>query len=191
MSKIPRPTLHATPYAHPLPSTSITPSNTTQYILPRNPLPLPKRQKLAPGAERSISVSLRSLRNPPLDITLPSLPGSTSILDLKQTINSRTSIPVDKLRMLHKKKPVPDSRILKEVAGEGEQKLELGVMVIGGAAAVRGGEEEVIPPVAESDEGMGDEFWRDLRGFLVQRLKNEELGEKATGVFRKAWATQK
>jgi ubiquitin-like protein 4 len=126
-----------------------------------------------------------------LDITLTSLPASTSILDLKQTINSRTSIPVNKLRVLHKKKPVPDSRVLKEVAGDGEQKLEFGVMVVGGAAAVRGGEEEVLPPVASVEEGMGDEFWTDLKGFLVQRLKSQEVGEKAVGVFKKAWEAQK
>ena len=93
--------------------------------------------------------------------------------------------------MLHKKKPVPDSRILKEVAGAEEQKLELGVMVIGGSAVVKGGDEEVIPPVAGADEGMGEDFWRDLRGFLVQRLKSEELGERAVGVFKTAWKTQK
>jgi hypothetical protein len=104
---------------------------------------------------------------------------------------------VDKLRVLHKKKPVPDSRVLKEVAGgDGEadikqQKLEFGVMVIGGAAAVRGGDEEVIPPVAGADEGMGEEFWKDLKGFLVQRLKSEEVGEKAAGIFKKAWEEHK
>jgi ubiquitin-like protein 4 len=119
------------------------------------------------------------------------LPASTSIIDLKQTINSRTSIPVDKLRVLHKKKPVPDSRILKEIAEAEEQKLEFGVMVIGGVAVVKGGEEEVIPPVAGWDEGMGEEFWRDLKEFLVHRLKNEELGERAVGVFKTAWTAQK
>jgi ubiquitin-like protein 4 len=170
---------------------SITASNIKQYILPKNALPLPKRQKLAPGAERSLSVTLRSLRNPPLDITLPSLAGSTSILDLKQAVHERTSIPVDKLRVLHKKKPVPDSRVLKEVAGEDEKKLELGVMVIGGTAAVRGGEEEVIPPVVSGGEELGEEFWKDLKGFLVQRVKNEDVGEKAFGVFKKAWDARK
>lgn len=104
---------------------------------------------------------------------------------------------MDKLRVLHKKKPVSDSRVLKEIAGgdgEGDikqQKLELGIMVIGGAAAVRGGDEEVIPPVAGASEGMGEEFWDDLKGFLVQRLKSEEVGEKAAGVFKKAWEAQK
>ena len=86
---------------------------------------------------------------------------------------------------------MPDSRVLKEVAGEDEKKLELGVMVIGGAAAVRGGEEEVIPPVASSVEELGEEFWKDLKGFLVQRLKNEEVGEKAFGVFKQAWDSGK
>lgn len=192
MSKIPRTTLPAAPYTTPLHDISDPlSSNTPQYILPKNALPLPKRQKLAPGAELSLSVNLRSLRNPPLDITLPSLARSTSILDLKQAIHARTSIPVDKLRVLHKKKPVPDSRVLKEVAGDDDVKLELGVMVIGGAAAVRGGEEEVIPPVASAAEPLGDAFWKDLKGFLVQRLKSEEVGEEAFGVFKKAWDARK
>lgn len=98
--------------------------------------------------------------------------------------------------MLYKKKPVPDSRVLKEVAADSDgeikqQKLEFSVMVIGGAAAVRGGDEEVIPPVSSADDSMGEEFWKDLKGFLVQRLKSEDIGEKAASVFKKAWEAQK
>jgi hypothetical protein len=158
------------------------------------PRPLPKRQKLAPGAERSLNVSLRSLRNPPLDITLKSQPPNTSILNLKESIHAQTSIPIDKLRILHKKKPVPDSKVLKDLAGE-EEKLDLAVMVIGGAAVMREGDEEVIPPVAQGENGAallkGEEFWSDLKGFLTQRLRNEDQGEKVYGVFRKAWEAQK
>ncbi|KAK4940077.1 hypothetical protein LTR28_009223, partial [Elasticomyces elasticus] len=32
-----------------------------------------------------------------------------------------------------------------------------------------------------------EEFWDDLKGFLVQRLRDEREGEKAVAVFRKAW----
>jgi hypothetical protein len=157
------------------------------------PRPLTKKQKLAPGQERSLSVTLKSLRNPPLDITLPSLPLSTSILSLKDSISKQTSIPTSKLRLLWNKKPVQDSKTLKDVVGEEYEgvKVELGVMVIGGAAGVvkRVEEVEVEPKVV----GMGvggevlktDEFWGDLRAFLVQRLKDEGEGERVLGVFRK------
>jgi hypothetical protein len=158
------------------------------------PRPLAKKQKLAPGSEHSISVSLKSLRNPPLDITLPSLSPNTSILDLKTSIQEQTSIPVSKLRVLYAKKPVPDSKVLKDVLGDGqgEGKLEFSVMVIGGAAAVmKKGEEEVEPVVAmgnsEREVLDKEEFWGDLRGFLVQRLRDEGERERVWSVFRGAW----
>lgn len=134
-------------------------------------------------------MSLRSLRNPPLDITLNSQPPNTSILDIKAAIHARTAIPVDKIRVLHKKKPVPDSRVLKELAGADEERLELGVMVIGGAAVLKAAEEEVIPPVAQSGGEVlsGERFWEDLKAFLVQRVRDEEVGGKAYEVFRRAW----
>src|SRR5579859_3799045 len=111
------------------------------------PRPLPKKQKLAPGQERSLTVALKSLRNPPLDISLSSQPLSTSILSLKEAITSQTSIPVSKLRILYQKKPVPDSKILKDVVGEDtSNKVEFSVMVIGGAAALKGKEGEEIEP---------------------------------------------
>ena len=157
--------------------------------------PLTKKQKLAPGAERSLTVSLKSLRNPPLDISLPSQALSTSILNLKTSITSQTSIPVDKIRILFKKKPVPDSKVLKDIVGEEESKIEFSVMVLGGAASVKKGDEEIIPPVAQGVSGtemLGtDEFWGDLKGFLAQKVSDEGEAEKVFGVFRKAWEGQK
>jgi hypothetical protein len=153
--------------------------------------PLTKKQKLNPGQERLLSVSLKSLRNPPLDITLPSIALSTSILSLKESISETTSIPTPKLRLLWNKKPVQDSKTLKDVVGveyEGE-KVELTVMVIGGASAVRR-EEEVEPIVAAVGLGAEvlktEDFWGDLKAFLVQRLKDEAEGDRVWGVFRKA-----
>jgi hypothetical protein len=156
------------------------------------PRPLPKRQKLAPGQECSLTVTLKSVRNPPLDISLSSQPLSTSILSLKEAITSQTSIPVSKLRILYQKKPVPDSKILKDVVGEGSSnKVEFSVMVIGGAAALKGKEgEEIEPRVAVGLSGSEvlktDEFWTDLRGFLLQRLKDEAEADRVSTVFKKA-----
>jgi ubiquitin-like protein 4 len=162
-----------------------------QYILPKLPRPLEKKIKLAPGAERSLSVSVKSLRNPPLDITLPSLPLSTSILSLKEAISEQSSIPVQKIRLLWNKKPVQDSKTLKDVVGEEFEsvKVELGIMVIGGASAVGKREGEEVEPVVVGNGKevlKSEEFWGDLKGFLVARLKDEAEGERIWGVFKKA-----
>src|SRR5271155_4950581 len=101
------------------------------------PRPMAKRQKLAPGQEQSLTISLKSIRNPPLDIILKSQSPLTSILDLKTEVSSQSSIPVDKIRILLKKKPVGDAKILKDLVGEEETSVEFSVMVIGGAASVK------------------------------------------------------
>ena len=80
---------------------------------------------------------------------------------------------------------------------EGEEKVEFGVMVIGGAGVLRKrkSEEEILPVDLEgtgkrasgAEVLQGEEFWNDLKGFLTQRLRDEAEGEKAFSIFRKAW----
>lgn len=55
------------------------------------------------------------------------------------------------------------------------------------AAAVEMGEAPVAAGPSETAEILKtDEFWGDLKGFLVQRLKDEREGERLAGVFREA-----
>lgn len=149
-----------------------------------------KRQKIVPGAELSLTVLLKSARNPPLDISLSAQPLSTSILSLKESVSSQTSIPSSKIKLLYNKKPVPDSKVLKDLLGDGAEvtKVEFGIMVIGGAAALKKSDEEIEPTViGEGKEVLKtEEFWGDLKGFLIQRLKDEGEGERVVGVFREA-----
>lgn len=168
-----------------------------QYILPKMSKPLPKRQKLAPGAERSLTVALKSLRNPPLDITLSAQSPLLSVLDLKTQVAKESSIPVSAIRILHKKKPVGDAKVLKDLVGDEDASVEFSIMVIGGAAAVgsKSPEERTVDPEtaqpaqgASGREVLGTEdFWNDLKGFLVQRLRDEAEGEKLFGTFKKAY----
>lgn len=86
--------------------------------------------------------------------------------------------------------------------------VEFSVMVIGGGGVGGGGGgvgraaastppiispvEEMLPPkVAQGPSGAEElkteAFWGDLRGFLVQRLRDEGEGERLAGVFREAW----
>lgn len=157
------------------------------------PRPMTKRQKLAPGQERSLNISLKSLRNPPLDIVLKSQSPLTSILDLKTEVSSQASIPLGKIRILYKKKPVGDAKVLKDLVAEDEMSAEFSVMVMGGAAGIKRDEELAATAVAQGPNGtevLGtNEFWEDLKGFLTQRLQDQGEGERVFGLFRKAWET--
>lgn len=152
---------------------------------------------LAPGQERSVTVVLKSLRNPPIDVKLTSQPLNTSVLDLKARVAETARVPADKLRLLHRKKPVPDSKILKDLAGDDEATVEFAVMVIGGAAAVQ-------QPPADGEAGVGvageatgaaaletEAFWTDLKGFLMQRLKDEAEAEKLAASWHADWASKR
>ena len=148
-----------------------------------------KPNSVAPGSERSITVTLKSLRNPPLSIKLTSQPLDTSVLDIKSNIEKQTRIPVAKTKLLHNKKPIPDSKILKDLLGETDMSIEFTVMVIGGAAAIPPEEPEAAPEAQPtgSDALQTDEFWSDLKGFLMQRLKDEAEAERLSGLFKSSW----
>lgn len=160
-----------------------------------------KAVSLAPGQERSITVRIKSLRNPPLDIRLSSQPLNTSILDVKTSVSSETTIPVDKIKVLHKKKPVADSKVLQDLLGEDETSVEFSVMVLGGAAAAvsPAPKNEDDPAAAAADAAstaqgtsgeavlQTDAFWTDLRGFLSQRIRDEKITEELFGKFLSSW----
>lgn len=160
-----------------------------------------KAVSLAPGQERSITVRIKSLRNPPLDMRLSSQPLNTSILDVKTSVSSETAIPVDKIKVLHKKKPVADSKVLKDLLGEDETSVEFSVMVLGGAAAAAAASpapknEADLAAADATSTAQGtsgeavlqtDAFWTDLRGFLSQRIRDEKITEELFGKFLSSW----
>lgn len=173
------------------------------YILPKMPKAMSKAVKLAPGQERSVTVHIKSLRNPPLDIRLSSQPLNTSILDLKSSVSSETSIPTDKIKVLYKKKPVSDSKVLKDLLGDDETSVEFSVMVLGGAAAAvaaGGAKAEDKEPAAAAAVAQGvsgeavlatDAFWTDLRGFLSQRIRDEKITEELFAKFLSSWESSR
>lgn len=174
-----------------------------------------KRVNLAPGQERSVTVHVKSLRNPPLDIKLTSQPlGTTSVLDIKNAVAEQASLLADKIKVLHKKKPVADSKVLKDLIGDGETTVEFSLMVMGGAAAASPDASSSSPaaaaatspkaeeasaadaaPVAQGLSGEAvletDAFWTDLRGFLLQRLRDEKMTEELFGKFLSSWESSR
>ncbi|KAJ9644427.1 uncharacterized protein PV06_06358 [Exophiala oligosperma] len=121
------------------------------YTLPKlsnPPHPLPPKTKPAPppapgseSARPTVSVTLKSARNPNMTVTLPSVdPGTTTIQGLKEQVQACLGGPgvvqVDKIKLLQNKKPIPPSkRLLTDAVEERDLRghLELGVMVMGGA----------------------------------------------------------
>jgi len=81
--------------------------------------------------------------------------------------------------------------VLKDLVAQDDSGIDFSVMIIGGAAIVKKDEDETMAPVAQGPSGIEvlrtEEFWVDLKGFLTQRLRNEQEGDKLLEVFKKAW----
>ncbi|MCJ1478305.1 hypothetical protein MMC13_006982 [Lambiella insularis] len=174
-------------------------SNTPlQYTLPRMPHPMRRAtQSSAPGSAPTLTVSLKSLRNPPLDIVLPGQAPTTSVLELKQAVAEKVGIQgTEKIRLLYRKKPCADSKTVRDVlGGEVGAEVEFSVMVMGGMEEEGKGEGGDVKmeeaPVAQGESGGAvlekREFWEDLRGFLRQRVRDEGVAGEAVHIFEKAW----
>lgn len=132
------------------------------------------------------------MKTPTASLALAQQASSASVFDLKQAYAAQWSVPVDKIKLLYAKKPVADSKTLGEVVGA-ETDVEFGVMLLGGVVPSEKREEEQQeekPKAAVGPSGKEllatDAFWTDLKGFLVQRLKDESEGERLAQLFRKA-----
>lgn len=154
-----------------------------------------------PGSSPTITVLLKSLRNPPISLSLSSQSLSTSIHELKSAVAKEIGTEgagTENIRVLYKKKPCPDSKTVKEVLGEEDvgKEVEFSIMVIGGATVSHDGrtKDEAKGPVAQGASGeevLGSEdFWDDLKGFLVQRIRDEGKAAEVWETFRTAWRTK-
>jgi len=147
---------------------------------------------------------------------------TTSVFDLKSAYSKEINHLVEKIKIIYAKKPVADTKTLKEVLGDEAtvtQNVELSVMIMGTLgtgtsqptsqaqtpAAVdipeptmadapgseqaqnqAGKEKDVLNVDSGVQELATEEFWDDLKGFLVQRLRDEDEGERVMGLFRSA-----
>ncbi|KAH6621228.1 cell-cycle control medial ring component [Chaetomium sp. MPI-SDFR-AT-0129] len=172
------------------------------------------QRKTNPGAEPALSVTLRSPRNPPFDLTLPAVPHSTSLAEVKERVAAETGISLDKIKLLHGKKPVGDTKVLKDLVGSNASGVELGVMVLAGGAShfkMDGREKgsgastaaaatavsEEGPSLAAVAQGLGgigvletELFWDELKAYLQQRVRDEVAAEEALGLFKAAWKSR-
>lgn len=160
-------------------------------------------------------MTVRSLRggpnNAPLEVKIPAAGiSTTSALDIKMAVAAEAAaggggdIPLDKLRLLYRKKPVADSKSLKDLLGDEAAtvtSIEFSVMVMGGGGGATAATKQASPApaagtatgeVAQGLSGEGvletDDFWTDLQGYLQQRIRSEKVAEEACVKFRDAWA---
>jgi hypothetical protein len=109
-------------------------------------------------------------------------------------------LPIEKIKVLLNKKPVADSKVLKELVSGEEDVVEFSVMVLGGGVVKpQTGASTPTPmsppaehgPVAQGVSGEDvvktQEFWSDLEGFLQQRVRDEQVATQLMGVFKGAW----
>ena len=147
-----------------------------------------------PGSSPTITILLKSLRNPPISLSLPSQSLSTSIHELKSAVAKEIGTEgsgTEAIRVLYKKKPCPDSKTVKEVLGDEDvgKEVEFSIMVIGGA--MRDETMDLGAQGVSGDEVLGsDEFWDDLKGFLVQRIKDERKAAAVWETLRNARRTK-
>jgi hypothetical protein len=137
-----------------------------QYTLPRLSPPHPTMAKkikttVAPGSSKSISVQLKSSRNPVLEFSVDNVPlTTTTVHDLREAVRDRVvasdgNPPAgEKIKILYKKKPIGGSaeKTLAEILSDSEpdvlaggKTVEFGVMIMGGAS--------IKPEVTESPAG--------------------------------------
>ncbi|KAI9671199.1 MAG: hypothetical protein M1817_003706 [Caeruleum heppii] len=172
------------------------------YTLPKMPRPMTKKQTLAPGQEPTIKISIKALRSPTSNLSLPPRPISTSVLEIKQALAERSGVSTEKIRVLYQKKPCSDTKTIKELVRPGDREVEFNVMFMGAptvppsvSAEAKRSDNVVESSVAQGPSGetllQTDAFWDDLRAYLTQRLRDEAEGEKVYQVFRKAWETQR
>ncbi|KAJ5873023.1 uncharacterized protein N7529_005376 [Penicillium soppii] len=193
------------------------------YTLPRLSAPhppMPKKVKSAhaPGSSKSITVRVKSARNPVLDFVISNAPlSTTSVQDIRDAVRARVTdaqggqVPLEKIKILYKRKPVSGTgKTLAEVLADepailaGGKEVEIGVMIIGGAQAIESSvaqpeaaekRDESPPKAAVGPSGeevlRTDAFWDDLQGYLEQRLKDGDEAKRLRSVFNDAWKAAK
>jgi hypothetical protein len=152
-------------------------------------------------------VSLKNLKAPSSSVQLENQPLSTSIYDLKAAYASKSGGATDKIKLLHNKKPLQDSKTIGDILGDSAETakdVEFSVMVLGGGAAGKATaspaaspgieipQPELAPaPVAQGTSGAevlkSAGFWDDLNGFLLQRVRDEGEAKHLTSLFKTSW----
>lgn len=172
-----------------------------------------------PSAFLTITLKpLRASATSPQAITVRDQTPDSSIYDVKAACAAQAGYAPEKVKILWERKPVADTKTVREVVGEklaateGEV-IEMGVMYMGaptvtpvgqgtkgqagaGSEAKEAGGEGTESAVKEAPVAQGKhgeavleskEFWDDLQGFVLQRLRDEDVTANVMRGFRESW----
>ncbi|KAM7209529.1 Cell-cycle control medial ring component [Naviculisporaceae sp. PSN 640] len=117
------------------------------------------------SSEPKVTVTIKSPRNPTLEITLstPQSIATTSMLDIKTQIYEQTCLPVEKLKILYNKKPVADTKTIRDALSTGGEEVgengsvEFSLMVMGGAVTAKAAEEALAEKKKAASASAGVE----------------------------------
>jgi len=190
------------------------------YTLPRMPPPhpsMPKKREtpMVPGSSKSVTIHLKSPRNPIFEFSIDNAPlSTTTIQDLKDTVQERildasgNVVALDKIKILYKKKPVAGKTVADVLVDEpevlnGGKEIEFGVMIFGGAnimeprvsgstaiAGALASASNSVPETSVPGILQTDAFWRDLETFLGERINDRFEAVRLAGLFRTTWHAQ-
>ncbi len=166
----------------------------------------------AASSAGNIAVSLKPMKPGNPSVTLRSQAPTTSVFDLKSAYAAQAGgLDPAKIKLLRAKKPVADSKSLGDLLAEGGDEgaaekdivMDFAVMVMGGGGAATAAVTASSPaaekdkmdvdpaPVAQGPSGAEvlrkEEFWDDLGGFLMQRVRDEDESARLVKIFKDAW----
>lgn len=191
---------------------------------------MPKKIKptAIPGLSKAITINLKSARNPALEFSIPNATlDSTTVSELKLAVQSRietkdengqsTKVPLDKIKVLYKRKPV-QSRTIAEALGNDASpggQVEFGVMVLGGASVVATPPEDTSKHSNATAKETGRDvkqhdiqdtsstskapvndilsnvtFWNDMEAFLREKIHDDNEASKLRSIFEHAWSSR-
>lgn len=178
-------------------------------------MPKKVKQAQAPGSSKSITVKVKSARNPAMEFAIPNAPlATTTVQDLRDAVRGRVvdtqsnPVPLDKIKVLYQRKPVSGTgKTIAEILADepamlaGGKEVEFGIMILGGAKTIDTSNVDSAASAQETtatesptkssstDELRNESFWDDLQGFLGQRLKDEGEAKQLRTLFKNAWVS--
>jgi hypothetical protein len=164
--------------------------------MPKKIKPIP-----IPGSSKSITLHLRSARNPVLHFAVDNVPlETTTIQELKEAVQERVrvtdadkqpmKVPIDKIKILWNRKPVQKKTIAEilgneAVAHTGDEP-EFGVMILGGATVVDVASKRQLAPAGEAETRPEDEVMPDAEGQLDESQLPPSQGKVSDMVLQTA-----
>ncbi|KAL6720274.1 hypothetical protein ACLMJK_002195 [Lecanora helva] len=147
----------------------------------------------------TVTILLKSSKNPVMSLSLPGTDPGISVLQLKERVAKELRIEgTGKIRVLYEKKPASDIKTIKDLVGDdvgGD--VELGIMVMGykGETVQKEPEDSEMKDVdGSSVQGSGgtevlngEEFWSDLKQWLSHRIRDEAKAGEVFDKFRGSW----